>query len=174
MEELVKRAKNNDGKAFDELIISIEKELYLIAKTKLKNDDDIADAIQETILKCFQNIHKLRDSKLFKTWTIKILINECNRIYHKKEKYKISLEDNEIEKYIKSEENYDENVEFNILIRNLESEEQLILTLYYCSGYTTKEISKLLRKNENTVRSKITRAKNKLKKQLEGENNGKY
>lgn len=174
MEELVKRAKNNDEKAFDELIISIEKELYLIAKTKLKNDDDIADAIQETILKCFQNIHKLRDSKLFKTWTIKILINECNRIYHKKEKYKISLEDKEIEKYIKSEENYDENVEFSILIRNLESEEQLILTLYYCSGYTTKEISKILKKNENTVRSKITRAKNKLKKQLEGENNGKY
>lgn len=172
MEELVKKAKNNDEKAFDELILLIEKELYLIAKTKLKNDDDIADAIQETILKCFQNIHKLRDIKLFKTWTIKILINECNKIYRKKEKYKISIEDNEIEKYIKLEEKYDENIEFNILIKNLETEEKLILTLYYCSGYTTKEISKILKRKENTIRSKMTRAKNKLKKQLEGEKNG--
>ena len=49
MEELVKRAKNNDEKAFDELIELIKNELYLIAKTKLKSDDDIADAIQETI-----------------------------------------------------------------------------------------------------------------------------
>ncbi len=172
MEELVKKAKNNDEKAFDELILLIEKELYLIAKTKLKNDDDIADAIQETILKCFQNINKLRDIKLFKTWTIKILINECNKIYRKKEKYKISIEDNEIEKYIKLEEKYDENIEFNILIKKLETEEKLILTLYYCSGYTTKEISKILKRKENTIRSKMTRAKNKLRKQLEGEKNG--
>lgn len=172
MEELVKKARNNDEKAFDELILLIEKELYLIAKTKLKNDDDIADAIQETILKCFQNINKLRDIKLFKTWTIKILINECNKIYRKKEKYKISIEDNEIEKYIKLEEKYDENIEFNILIKKLETEEKLILTLYYCSGYTTKEISKILKRKENTIRSKMTRAKNKLRKQLEGEKNG--
>lgn len=169
MEELVKKAKNNDENAFDELIILIEKELYLIAKIKLRNDDDIADAIQETILKCYQNIHKLRDTKLFKTWTIKILINECNKIYRKKEKYKISIEDNEIENYIKSEENYDENIEFNILIRKLETEEKIILTLYYCSGYTTKEISKILHKNENTIRSKMARAKAKLKNQLKGE-----
>ena len=58
MEELVKKAKNNDEEAFDKLITLIEKEMYLIAKTRLKNDDDIADALQETILKCFQNIYK--------------------------------------------------------------------------------------------------------------------
>ncbi len=167
MEELVKKAKNNDEEAFDKLITLIEKEMYLIAKTRLKNDDDIADALQETILKCFQNIYKLRDAKLFKTWTIKILINECNKIYRKKEKYKISLEDNEIEKYIKLEENYN-NIGFDILIRKLEDDEKLILTLYYCSGYTTKEIGKILHKSENTIKSKMLRSKKKLKKQYEG------
>lgn len=167
MEELVKKAKNNDEEAFDKLITLIEKEMYLIAKTRLKNDDDIADALQETILKCFQNIYKLRDAKLLKTWTIKILINECNKIYRKKEKYKISLEDNEIEKYIKLEENYN-NIGFDILIRKLEDDEKLILTLYYCSGYTTKEIGKILHKSENTIKSKMLRSKKKLKKQYEG------
>lgn len=167
MEELVKKAKNNDEEAFDKLITLIEKEMYLIAKTRLKNDDDISDALQETILKCFQNIYKLRDAKLFKTWTIKILINECNKIYRKKEKYKISLEDNEIEKYIKLEENYN-NIGFDILIRKLEDDEKLILTLYYCSGYTTKEIGKILHKSENTIKSKMLRSKKKLKKQYEG------
>lgn len=167
MEELVKKAKNNDEEAFDKLITLIEKEMYLIAKTRLKSDDDISDALQETILKCFQNIYKLRDAKLFKTWTIKILINECNKIYRKKEKYKISLEDNEIEKYIKLEENYN-NIGFDILIRKLEDDEKLILTLYYCSGYTTKEIGKILHKSENTIKSKMLRSKKKLKKQYEG------
>ena len=81
MEELIEKAKNNDKRAFSELIISIEKELYLIAKTKLKSDDDIGDAIQEAIYKSYKNLRKLRDNSLFKTWIIKILINECNNIY---------------------------------------------------------------------------------------------
>ena len=51
MEELIEKVKNNDKRAFSELIKAIEKELYLIAKTKLKNDDFIGDAIQETIYK---------------------------------------------------------------------------------------------------------------------------
>ena len=169
MEELVKRAKNKDEKAFDELILTIEEEMYLIAKTRLYSDDDIADAIQETILLCYKNIHKLKENKFFKTWVIRILINECNKIHKRKRKYSISFEDKEIEKYVKIEENYDENIGFDILIRNLEAEEKLILTLYYCSGYTTKEISKILKKNEGTIRSKISRSKDKLKKQYEGD-----
>ena len=116
-------------------------------------------------------LSSLKDNKLFKAWLIKILINECNKIYKKRRKYNISFEDKEFEKYIKVEENY-ENIDFNILIRNLDKEEKTILTLYYCSGYTTKEISKILKKNENTIRSKIYRSKEKLKKQYGGKNNG--
>lgn len=163
MEELVKRAKNKDEEAFDELILLMEKEMYLIAKTRLQNDEDIADAIQETILLCFRNIHKLRDN----TWTIRILINECNKIHRKKRKHTISFEGNEIEKYIEAEENYEENIGFDMLIRSLEADEKLILTLYYCSGYTTKEISRILKKKEGTIRSKISRSKQKLKEQFE-------
>ena len=76
MEELVEKAKNDDKRAFSELIMATEKELYLIAKSKLKSDDDIGDAIQETIYKSYKNIKKLRDNSVFKTWIIKILINK--------------------------------------------------------------------------------------------------
>ena len=86
MEELVERAKKNDEQAFDEIILMMEKEMYLVARSKLNNDDDISDAIQETIIICFKNIIKLKDNSLFKTWIIRILINECNKIYKKKKK----------------------------------------------------------------------------------------
>ena len=169
MEELVKKAIKNDEEAFNELILMLEKEMYLIARTRLNNEDDIADAIQETIISCYQNMHKLKNEKLFKTWLIKILINKCNRVHRKKSKYNISFEDKEFEKYIKTEENLGENIEFEILIKDLNSEEKLILTLFYCSEYTTKEISKILKINESTIRSKILRAKEKLKKQYNRE-----
>ena len=166
MEELIEKAKNNDKRAFSELIIAIEKELYLIAKTKLKSDDDIGDAIQETIYKSYKNLRKLRDNSLFKTWIIKILINEYNNIYKKKRKYAISYEDKEMENYIATNDE-DGNIEFQFLIRNLSSEEKLLLTLYYCSKYTIQEISSITKIKENTIKGKLARARNKIRNQLE-------
>lgn len=170
MEELVEKAKKKDDEAFNELIMKMEKEMYLIARTRLKNEDDIADSIQETILSCYKNLRKLKDNLSFKSWLIKILINECNNIYRKKARKNISLDDddNKIDNYIKTED--EQNIGFEILIKDLDAEEQLILTLYYYSKYTTKEISKILKRNENTIKSKIIRARNKLRNQLEGEN----
>ena len=50
------QGKKNDKEAFCKLITYIKKDLYLIAKTKLKNEDDIADVIQDTIIVCYKNI----------------------------------------------------------------------------------------------------------------------
>lgn len=166
MEELIERAKNNDKIAFSELIVAIQKELYLIAKTKLKNHDDIGDAIQETIYKSYKNLRKLKDNSLFKTWIIRILINECNNIYKKRKKHEISYEDKEMENYIANNDE-NENVEFELLIKNLSNEEKLLLTLYYCFKYTIKEISKITKIKENTIKGKLARARNKIRNQLE-------
>lgn len=168
MEELIERAMQKDEEAFNELIILLQNDMYLIAKSKLKNEDDISDAIQETILSCYNNLRKLRNTSLFKPWLTKILINECNKIYRKRKKNNVSYEDNKIENYLKFEDENFENIGFDILIRNLKDDEKLILTLYYYSGYSTKEISKILKINESTIRSKISRAKEKLKIQYEG------
>lgn len=169
MEELVEKAKQNDEEAFNELIILLQSDMYLIAKSKLKNEDDISDAIQETILSCYKNLRKLRNNSLFKSWLIKILVNECNKIYRKRKKHNVSYEENQIESYLMFEDNSFENIGFDIFIRNLNDDEKLILTLYYYLEYSTKEISKILKINESTIRSKISRAKEKLKNQYKGE-----
>ena len=55
--------------------------MYRIAKIRLSTVDDINEAVQNTVVKAFINIKKLNNSKYFKTWIIRILINECNNIY---------------------------------------------------------------------------------------------
>ena len=166
MEELIEQAKNGDNDAFNNLIMLYKRELYLIAKSKLNNDDDIADCIQETILKSYKNIKQLKNSKVFKSWLIKILINECNRLYNKKEENIVSIEENNFEDII-SQTNIND-LKFENIISGLSDEEKLILTLFYVSGYTTKEIGKILKKNDNTIRTKMLRAKDKLRKRIEG------
>lgn len=60
--------------------------MYKVAKAILKNDDDVADAMQETILTCWEKIDSLKKEDYFKTWMIRILINQCNSIYRKRKK----------------------------------------------------------------------------------------
>lgn len=173
MEELtnlVKKAKRNDYQSFCELIEKIKKDLYLIAKTRLKSEDDIADAIQETIITCYNNIKFLRKETSFKSWAIKILINKCNKIYKNPNNVNISIESNNINDFLEATENNYEKLNFENLIKDLNHEEQLILTLYYYSRYTTKEISQITKIKENTIKSKINRAKEKLHKKYGGVN----
>ena len=166
MEELVDRAKNNNSDAFTHLILNIERDLYCIAKSKIDNENDIEDIIQETMIIAFLNIKKLKNNSFFKTWIIKILINNCNKFY-KRRKHK-SLEDEEIER-IGSVEMDLSNIEFKDFISFLKEDERVILTFYYYLGYTTKEISKILNKREGTICSKISRAKTKIKEKYKGE-----
>lgn len=167
MEELVERAKNNDSDAFTHLILNIEKDLYCIAKSKIDNENDIDDIIQETMMVAFLNIKKLKNNSFFKTWIIRILINKCNKFY-KRKKHKSLDEDEEIKK-INSVEMDLSHIEFKDFISFLSEEEKTILTFYYYLGYTTKEISEILNKKEGTICSKISRAKTKIKEKYKGE-----
>lgn len=168
MEELVKEAKKGNNDAFSNLINMHKKELYLIAKSRLSNDDDIADCIQETILKSYKNIRKLKNNSSFKYWIIKILINECNNFYKKRGKNHFSIEDDKIENLASITSENNSSLDFENIIKDLSVEEKQILTLFYISGYNTKEIGKILKKNDNTIRTKMMRAKNKLKEIYEG------
>ena len=80
MQELVEKAVRGDADAFLELMEMNSLSMYKTARGILKNDNDVSDAIQDTILTSFEKIHKLKNPQYFKTWLIRILINECNQI----------------------------------------------------------------------------------------------
>lgn len=172
-EQLIEKAQKGDKQAFTDLVLGIKIELYKIAKSRITNESDIDDAIQETMIELFKSIKKLRDPKKFKMWAIKILINKCNKIYKKKHKKDISIDEYNVEKFIitNSFKEIEADINFYNLIKNLKYEERIIIILYYMEKYTTKEISKILHMKENTVKSHLFRAKKTIKIQLEGEKN---
>lgn len=156
-------------------MLSLEKELYKIAKVRLRNDDDIYDAIQETTIKAFKFVKKLKQNQYFRTWIIKILINESNNIYKRKNKRKIlSFEDLENNKDIlySNIDNVEKTLDFNFICNKLKYEDRIIIILYYMEKFTDKEIGKILSLKENTIKTKRTRAKQKIKKILDLGGNG--
>ena len=158
--ELVKQAKKGNKKAFEEIILHYQNDLYRIAKTRFNDEEDINDAIQETIISAYESIGKLFNTDKIKSWLITILINKCNHIYKQKQKNNfISYENINAERYVSSLDKNDSDLEFNNLINLLNDDEKTIIVLYYAEGYKTKEIAKILKMKESTVRNKILRAK---------------
>lgn len=104
MKELIKDYTYDISIDFDNFILEMQKELYNIARSRLTNDDDIADAIQETILKSYKNFDKIKEKKYLKTYIIRILINECNKIYRHNKKHKVSYEYSNLDNYISIED----------------------------------------------------------------------
>ena len=84
MRELVELAKKGDKPAFDEVIRLCVPDLFRIAMSILRNKDDADDAVCETVVKAYERIHTLNDCKYFKTWIIRILINQANDDYRKR------------------------------------------------------------------------------------------
>lgn len=151
-------AIKGDKEAFVYLINEYRLSLYRIAKGILKDDYRVEDAISNTIIKAFENIKKLKKAEYFKTWLIRILINECNSIL-KKEKRILYLEDSAKEEaYI----DLYENIDLINAIETLDDDLKLVTILYYFEDIDQKEIAKIISLKESTVRTKLFRARKKL------------
>lgn len=169
MEELILKAQAGDEKAFTEIIISIKGDLYKIAKSRITNEADIEDAIQETMIETYKSIKKLKNSSKFKKWIIKILINKCNRIYRKKYKTDISIDEYDLKEIkLNNVADIENELNFYDIIKILNYEERIIIILYYMEEYSVKEIKKILKMNENTINTHLYRARQKIKSKYGG------
>jgi len=159
------RAQKHDTNAFTELMLLCERDMYRIARSILQSDVDIADAMQETILACFENLSTLRTPAFFKTWLIRILINKCNDIL-RSERKTVTMD-------VLPESGYTDpalaNVEFEMLMDSLDEPYRTVLVLRYGEGLSTRQISQLLDISESAVRQRLKRGREKARDLFETE-----
>ena len=158
---LVKRAQREDVGAFVELMEKYKTALYKVAKSYLGSEDDIADGMQDTVLAAYEHIKELKNASYFKTWLTRILINQCKDFLRQQKKYVVS--DKIAETPYEMPEN---NREFYELIKELPEDYRMIFLLYYGEGFKTNEIAQILDVNENTVKSRLRRGRDRLKQVL--------
>ncbi|WP_207647693.1 sigma-70 family RNA polymerase sigma factor [Clostridium frigidicarnis] len=155
--EVILAIKGNKD-SFAKVIKNLELSMYRVSKAILKSDNDCADAIQETILKSYKAITTLKHPEFFKTWIIRILINECKKINIQKNKV-IPMEDVIIEK---SFNNFEENLLIQDTLNLLENDLKDVVLLYYIEDLSVKDISDILNIPKGTVKSRLSRARTKL------------
>lgn len=162
MDNLIKEARQGNTDAFTQLMQSQMKNMYKTAWSILYNDEDVADAISETILTCWEKLWLLKKEAFFRTWMTRILINKCNDILRRQKKLCFA---EEIPESPSCDANY-ENVEWKNALKVIDEKYRVVLVLYYVEGFATKEISEILDMPESTVRSRLERGRKRLAKEF--------
>lgn len=161
--------------AFENLVIPLKNKLYKTGMAILKNDDDTCDAIQETLISAYKSFQNLKNKEYFNTWITRILINKCYDIIRNNKK--ISYINKEMEVYSNTSyyDIYKSESRVERVLNLIDSDLKLVSVLYYYDEYSVKEISELLNIPEGTVKSRLSRARDKMfeiLKKEEGDNIG--
>ena len=153
---------NSNPEAFERLINTVRVKLYKTGMAILKNDDDVCDAIQETLLSAYKNFGSLREEQYFSTWIIRIMINKCYDIIKKKQKVAYLNEKMEIEADDAYYDRYKEDSTVERVLNQINPDLKLVTVLYYYDEFSVKEISEMLNLPEGTVKSRLARARDKM------------
>ena len=166
-QRLILRARNGDGDAFVELMEQHKQSMYKTAKAWLGREEDVADAISETILDCFEHLDTLKELRYFGTWLVRILINNCSNIRKQNQKNGM-IEGFDV---AEGERNFcrdyrepEENRAFLEYLEPLADEDRKLMILFYVWGFRTREIGELLCMRETTVKARLQRGREKIKK----------
>lgn len=183
--DLILQAQNNDTKALEELIKREQKNIFAIYTYLNKNNDNVYDLTQEALLKMAKNLPSLKNPKLFKSWLNHIVMNlfydnlrKSNKIppmvYLDEEikndnKYisnpQIYIPDKKCKPMEKCLSNELENL-IKLKIQQLPENFKVVIVLRELQGLSYDEIAKITKTNVGTVKSRISRARIKLKESL--------
>ncbi len=148
-------------------IKSNQDKLYKIAYAYTKDKEIALDVVQEAITKSLENIHSLRNEAYVKTWFYRILINESIKA-SKTNKYFLDYEAATKELYSSSHENsLVENIDMNTAIQKLKPKIKTVIILRFFENLKIEEIAYITKTNINTVKSRLYKGIEEIKKELE-------
>ena len=137
--------------------------MYRVAWSILRNDADVQDALQDAALKAWEKRDRLRDEKYFRTWLTRILINVC---YDTQRKHRKTVPLDEIPEQACASA---PDPALAIALEAVPEKLRLPLVLCYSEGMSYEEAAEVLRIPVTTLRGRLRRGKNELRKELDAE-----
>ena len=172
---LIERILAGDENAFANLIKKYEKQVHAQALRQIDDFQIAEDIVQETFLQVYQRLETLEDPKLFPKW-LYVIVNHLCIAWHRKNRLQTQpLEETDISeieteaysRYVASEHakttaEAQRDLVQKLLAKLKESDREVI-TLHYFEEMTSSEIGTFLGVSENTVKSRLHRARQRLK-----------
>lgn len=171
MERLAKRARDGDRDAFVALMEACKPSLLGVARSLLKKEEDVADAMQDTVLDAFENLSGLKNPGYCKTWLTRILLNNCYDILRQKKTVTLDLfsfrEEGSGLRDEGVEYEWDSPLDVRAALGAVSESDRLILILFYVEDMSQKDIAGALGISVNAVKQRLQRAKRHFKQSYE-------
>ena len=175
-QKLIERASGGDPAAFNQLMAMHEKRMYAVALRMFANREDAQDCLQEAMLRIYRAIGGFKGQSSFSTWVYRITMNTClDELRRKKNRPSTSLDnlldqgwspsdgDNAPERRAIQSETRKTLVG---AIRELPEDMRSAIVLRDVQGYSYDEIAQMLDVNVGTIKSRISRGREKLREKL--------
>ncbi|MBD3218157.1 MAG: sigma-70 family RNA polymerase sigma factor [candidate division Zixibacteria bacterium] len=176
---LLKSAKTGDIKAFEQIVRTLERQVYMTAYAIIPDPDEAMDIVQETFVKLYKHLKRIRSEAGFKCFVFKMATNCAIDRRRRLKRKKLSLSEGEtvpasVEiELSRRNESPDKDVERRELIEIVQSvvdelppRQKICLILADLDGLSKKEIAKTLGCPQGTVRSNLHIARLKLRRAL--------
>ena len=151
-----------DTKTFAQMYETVYQDLYRFALCMMRNPQDAEDAVSEAVVAAYENIGKLKKEDAFKSWIFTILSNICKKKWRQAAREEMRSGEEEFLTSSVDEPDMGLAVDVRKAFFLLEEEEQSIIGMSVFGGYNSQEIGTILKLNPNTVRSKRSRALQKM------------
>jgi RNA polymerase sigma factor (sigma-70 family) len=181
-EALIQTARCGDLEAFNSLVLMHQERVYNLAYRILDDEAAAADATQETFILAYRHIGRFTQGSFF-AWLYRIVINVCyDALRYQKRRPALSFtqlsgdDDDERELDLPANEDSPETVvqrrELACLLQQhisaLPIDQRTVLVLSDVQGLSDKEIAGIMRTNVGTVKSRLSRARSKMRRSLSG------
>ncbi|MGD0907640.1 MAG: sigma-70 family RNA polymerase sigma factor [Candidatus Acidiferrales bacterium] len=177
---LVSAAKSGDETAFEELVNRYERKIFRLTMNITQNREDAEDSMQEAFLKSFTNLDRFQGDSRFYTWLVRIAVNEALMKLRKRRPSQVSLDEpvnteddsvfREIEDWGPSPEKKFAQTELNEILNSVIGELDPIFRVVFLlrdvEGVSTEETAKILDISVAAVKSRLLRARLKLRQKL--------
>ncbi|MBD0383904.1 RNA polymerase sigma factor SigW [Paenibacillus sedimenti] len=180
---LAKLARNGDRNAFAELVELYKDKIFHLAYRMLNNKQEAEDAVQETFLRVYTNLHRYDENQKFSTWIFRIGTNLCiDKLRRRKNTYSLDAEmpDGEGNDYYAMLPSHEDTPEKQVIVS--ETQEQIreaietlpekyksVVVLRYLHDMSLQEIGDVLQMPVTTVKTRVHRGREYLRKRLEQE-----
>lgn len=170
-EKLIDSALTGDASAFNELVVKYYRQVYMRLSPCADNYFDVQDIVQEAFLIAWRRLAQLKDKRNFAAWVCRIAVN-LSKTWHRRQCVQTQFED--ASGALDHQEIHDDQKEDDLIIKTqvrsaysaLSESHKDVIRHYYFNNRSYEETAAILNINVNSVRSRLQKARVKLRKEM--------
>src|SRR5713226_9849886 len=179
--DLIKRAQKGDGAAFNELVLAYRKRILGTIARLITRPDDVEDVGQEVFLRLYFSLDQLRKEEVFEPWLYRLTVNAAYdylRKQRRRQEFRMSdlseqqvmLADAMAGGKVEQTEQHRKKIRESVdsLLGAVSEADRILLLLKEVEGLSLKELEKIYKVNENALKVRLFRARQRVLKAFGG------